>query len=213
MRLYFSPLACSLSSRIALYEANLPAEFIEVDPKTKRTSDGRDYRTIHPVGLVPLLELDDGQLLSENAAILQFIAGVPEGSLERARLQEWLAFISTELHKTVFVPLLDAKAPPQAKDYAQSKAAARLEHVATRLEKSEYLLDRFTVADAYLYTVLNWAMVTPIDLDRYPSIRAYQKRIRARPSVDRAFKEERVLYANELARHAVSSVVDFATGR
>ncbi len=213
MRLYFSPLACSLATRIALYEANLPADFIEVDPKTKRTADGRDYKTIHPLGLVPLLELPDGQLLSENAAILQYVSGVPEASLERARLQEWLGFISTELHKAVFVPLLDAKAPAEAKDYAKSKAAARLEHVAARLENSEYLLDRFTVADAYLYTVLNWAMVTPIDLDRYPSIRAYQKRMRARPTIDRAFKEERVLYAKELARHAVSSVVDFATGR
>ncbi len=218
MKLYFSPLACSLATRIALYEANVAADLVEVDPKTKRTSDGRSFLDIHPLGLVPLLETDDGALLSENAAILQYVAArhpeaglAPSEPFEQARLHQWLGFIATELHKVVFVPLLDEKAPKDVKAYALSKADVRLEWVARHLANNEWLLDRFSVADAYLFTVLNWAMVTPIDLDRHPSIRAFQQRMRARPSVERAFGEERVLYAKELARGGVSAALRFAT--
>jgi glutathione S-transferase len=217
MKLYFSPLACSLASRIAVYETGASAELVEVDPKTKRTSDGRVFLDIHPLGLVPVLETDDGALLSENAAILQWLADgtdlAASSTAERARLQQWLGFIATELHKAVYVPLLDAKAPKDAKAYAHSKAAARLSWVESNLTGRDFLLDRFTVADAYLFTVLNWSIVTPISLDPYPAIRAYQKRVRARPHVDRAFGEERVLYAKELARHAAASVVGFVTGQ
>src|SRR5579863_1526344 len=118
MELYFSPMACSLSSRIALYEAGGDARFIEVDPKTKRTLEGAYYLKIYPLGLVPLLRLDDGSLLSENAAILQYIAGrypdaklAPTDALGRAHLQQWLCFIGTELHKALFIPLFDKNAP------------------------------------------------------------------------------------------------------
>lgn len=216
MKLYFSPLACSLSSRIVIYETGASAELVEVDPKTKKTSDGRSFLSIHPLGLVPLLETDDGTLLSENAAILQWLADgtdlAPARGLERARLQQWLGFIATELHKVVYVPLLDPKAPKDAKGYALSKAAARLSWVESNLGGRDWLLDRFSIADAYLFTILNWSVVTPISLDPYPAIREYQRRVRTRPHVDRAFGEERVLYAKELARHAASSVVDFVTG-
>lgn len=217
MKLYFSPLACSLASRIALYETGAVAEIIEVDPKTKKTSDGRSFLDIHPLGLVPLLETDDGMLLSENAAILQWLARgtelAPSGGAELARFHQWLGFIGTELHKAVYVPLLDAKAPKDAKSYALSKSGPRLAWVEAHLTGREHLLDRFTIADAYLFTVLNWTIVTPISLDPYPAIRAYHKRMRARPHFDRAFGEERVLYAKELARHAATSVAQFVTGQ
>jgi glutathione S-transferase len=217
MKLYFSPLACSLASRIAIYETGASAELVEVDPKTKKTSDGRSFLDIHPLGLVPVLETADGTLLSENAAILQWLAEgtdlAPASGPERARLQQWLGFVATELHKAVYVPLLDAKAPKDAKTYALSKAAARLAWVESNLTTRDFLLDRFTIADGYLFTVLNWSIVTPISLDPYPAIRAYQQRVRARPHVDRAFGEERILYAKELARHAASSVVEFVTGQ
>lgn len=217
MKLYFSPLACSLASRIVIYETAAVAELVEVDPKTKRMSDGRSFLDIHPLGLVPVLETDDGALLSENAAILQWLAAGTEltasASTESARLQQWLGFVATELHKAVYVPLLDANAPKEAKAYALSKAAARLSWVESTLTGRDFLLDRFTVADAYLFTVLSWSIVTPVSLDRYPAIRAYQKRVRARPHVDRALGEERILYAKELARHAATSVVGFVTGR
>ena len=217
MKLYFSPLACSLASRIALYETGASADLVEVDPKTKRTSDGRSFLDIHPLGLVPVLETDDGALLSENSAILQWLAAgthlAASSAAEGARLQQWIGFVATELHKAVYVPLLDAKAPKDAKAYALSKAPVRLSWVESNLTGREFLLDRFTIADAYLFTVLNWSLVTPISLDPYPAIRGYQKRVRARPHVDRAFGEERVLYAKELARHAAASVVGFVTGQ
>ncbi len=114
MDLYFSPLACSMASRIALYEADAPARFIEVDPKTKRTLEGEDFLTVNPLGLVPAIRTDDGEVLTENAAILQYIADhfpsaalAPRTGMARSRLHQWLCFIGTELHKAVFVPLLD----------------------------------------------------------------------------------------------------------
>ena len=123
---YFSPLACSLATRIALYEAGADAGFIEVDPKTKRiVDDGSDYLKVYPLGMVPAIRMDDGALLTENAAILQYVAErfpdanlAPKSGIERARLQQWLCFIGTELHKALFAPLLDAKSPEGAKAYA-----------------------------------------------------------------------------------------------
>lgn len=213
MKLYFSPLACSLATRIALYEAGAAASFVEVDPKTKQIlDDGRDFRAVHPLGLVPTLAMDDGGVLTENAAVLQFVADAfpdahlaPRDGLGRARLQEWLCFIGTELHKGIFVQLLDAKAPDGAKAYALTKVDSRLGHVASKLDGREYLLERFSVADCYLFAVLNWTAVTPVDLKRYPSITAYHARLHERPSVARAFAEERVLYGRELARHAAAA--------
>ena len=208
MDLYFSPLACSLASRIVLYEAGVEARFIEVDPKSKRTPDGADYREIYPLGLVPLLRLDDGSLLRENAAILQYIAArypqaelVPADAAERARLQQWLSFIGTELHKGLFIPLFDQKAPEGTRPHVLKKQESRLKYLNEYLEGRDFLLDRFTVADAYLYTVLNWTMATNVDLAPFPAIQQYHRRLQKRPSVARAFQEELALYKAELARH------------
>jgi len=208
MDLYFSPLACSLASRIALYEAGAEARFIEVDPKSKRTPDGVDYREIYPVGLVPLLRLDDGSLLRENAAILQYIAArypqaalVPADAAERARVQQWLSFIGTELHKGLFIPLFDQKAPEGTRPHVLKKQESRLKYLNDYLSGRDFLLDRFTVADAYLYTVLNWTTATSVDLTTFPAIQQYHRRLQKRPSVAKAFQEELALYKAELARH------------
>lgn len=210
MDLYFSPLACSLASRIALYEADADADarFIEVDPKTKRTMAGDDYRALYPLGLVPLIRLDDGSLLSENAAVLQYVAARHPGAnlggrddLERARLQQWLCFIGTELHKALFIPLFDQSLSEDAKARARDKSESRFAFLDNHLRGRDFLLDRFTVADAYLYTVLNWTGSTKVDLTPWPAIAAYHKRMQARPSIAKAFKEEFALNQAELARH------------
>ena len=209
MKLYFSPLACSLATRIALYEAGAHAEYVEVDLKTKTTPDAADFLKINPLGLVPALRMDDGAggLLTENGAILQHVADrfpeaqlAPTDPLGRSRLHQWLSFIGTELHKALYVPLLDKRAPEAVKAYALEKAESRLGWVAAHLEGREYLLDRFSVADAYLVTVLNWSIVTPIQLQSWPALVAYVKRVQARPQVARALAEEKGLYARELAR-------------
>jgi glutathione S-transferase len=213
--LYFSPMACPLASRIALYEAQAnDVRFIEVDPTTKRTLDGTntDYRTIYPLGLVPLLRLEDGQLLSENAAVLQYIANrYPQAQLApadvagRARLQQWLGFISTELHKGFFSPLFDQKAPTGTREYILKKFEPRLRYLNGYLTGREYLLDRFSVADAYLYTVLNWAVPTRVDLADWPAIKSYHESLQSRPSIAKAFLEEMTLYKAELARHKAAA--------
>ncbi len=213
MKLYFSPLACSLASRISLYEGGLDAELIEVDPKTKKTRDGSDFLAVHPLGLVPALRLDDGELLTENTAVLQYVADrssgaelAPRDALGRSRLHQWLGFIGTELHKGLFNPLLDKKAPQAAKTYALQKGESRLAWVAAHLEGRDCLLEGFSVADAYLVTVLNWSLATPVKLGTWPVLVDYAKRQRKRPAVARAFREETALYARELARHAVGAL-------
>lgn len=209
MELYFYPLACSLASRISLYEANAPARFIEIDHKTKRALAGDlALADVNPLGLVPTLRTDTGELLTENAAVLQHIADAfpdarlaPAGGFERARLQEWLCFIGTELHKALFVPLLDETAPEEVKRYALEKNRSRLEHLERRLQGREFLLDRLSVADAYLFVVLNWSIATPIKLASYPALHAYFERLRKRPSFARALSEELALFRDERARN------------
>ncbi|GMU01468.1 glutathione binding-like protein [Corallococcus caeni] len=207
MQLYFSPLSCSAATRICLYEAGAEAVFTEVDRKTKRTPDGRDYLEVNPLGLVPTLRTDDGDLLTENASILQYLAGAlphaglaPDDSRGRVRLQQWLSFVGTELHKATFSPLLDAEAPEGAKGYALGKATARLAYLEQHLTGREFLLERFSVADAYLVTVLGWSVATPIDLKKWPAISAYLARLQERPSVAKAFSEERRLYGARLEK-------------
>jgi glutathione S-transferase len=201
MKLYFAPLACSLASRIVFYEAGADAVFVEVDLKTLRTGDGTDYRTVHPLGVVPALVLDDGTLLTENVAILQLLADrfldaqlAPRDAMGRARLQQMLSFVGTELHKGLYSPLLDKKAPEGAKAYALSKASPRLEWLENRLRGSEYAIGAFSVADPLLHVVLSWSTAVPVDLAPYPAITAYQSRMSQRPSVRKAFSEERALY-------------------
>jgi glutathione S-transferase len=201
MDLYFSPLAGSLAARIALYEAGADARFIEVDPETKRTSDGSDFAEIYPLGLVPLLRLDDGSLLSENAATLQYIANrfplsnlAPTDELARARLQQWLSFIGTELHQGLFCALLDEAAPEGTRTHILTKCKPRLAYLNDHLSDREFLLDHFTVADAYLYAVLNWSVGARVSLSRYPAIKEYHRRLRIRPSIAKAYQEEVLLY-------------------
>jgi glutathione S-transferase len=211
MELYFAPLACAMATRIALYEAGADATYHQVDTKAKRLADGGDYLAINPLGQVPVLRLDSGELLTENVAILQYVADrypasglAPAGGVERYRLQQWLSFITTELHKVVFTPLLSSAAPEGAKAFARDKAPIRFAHLAKHLEGREFLLDRFTVADAYLVTVLNWAKVTGIDLAQWPPINDYDRRMHQRPSVARAFAEELDLYKAEQARRSAA---------
>jgi len=208
MDLYFSPLACSLASRIALYEAGANARFIEVDPRSKRTLDGDDYREIYPLALVPLLRLDDGSLLRENAAVLQYIAArypqaelAPAEAPEKGRLQQWLSFIGTELHKGLFIPLFDQKAPEGTRSHVLKKQESRLKYLNDHLGGRDFLLDRFTVADAYLYTVLNWTTPTNVDLAPFPAMQEYHRRLQKRQSVAKAFQAELALYKAELTRH------------
>jgi glutathione S-transferase len=214
MDLYFSPLACSLATRVAFYEAGAEANFIEVDPKTKEVrKDGSDFRKINPLGLVPTLRTDDGAVLTENAAILQYVADhfpkagiAADPGMERSRLHQWLCFIGTELHKGLFVPLLDKKAGPEVKAYVIEKNLSRLDYLENYLRGRHYLLDHFSVADAYLVTVINWTMATPpVELAKWPVVKAYYERLRARPSIARAIAEEFELYKAELARHKAAA--------
>jgi glutathione S-transferase len=209
MELYFAPLACSMASRIAFYEAGLPVSFVQVDTHEKRiVDDGGFFLPINPLGQVPVLRLNDGELLTENAAILQYIGRLaPEAGLlgepgELHRLQRWLGFVSSELHKATYTPLLGGKTTPAAKDAAKALAPARLDVLATHLQHREHLLQDFSVADAYLATVLNWSQAAGLDLGAWPVLLAYRKRIFARPSARRALDEEYALYREEEARRA-----------
>jgi glutathione S-transferase len=214
MDLYFSPLACSLATRIAFYEAGAEANFLEVDPKTKEVrKDGSDFHKVNPLGLVPTLRTDEGTVLTENAAILQYVAdhfpkaGIATApGMERSRLHQWLCFVGTELHKALFVPLLDKKAGPEVKAYVLEKNLSRLDYLENYLKGREYLLDHFSVADAYLVTIINWTMATPpIDLAKWPVVKAYYERLRARPSIAKAIAEEFELYKAEVARHKAAA--------
>ena len=210
MDLYFSPLACSMATRIALYEAGADAAYLEVDPKTKLVQqDNSDFHSVNPLGLVPTLRTDDGVVLTENAAILQYVAErfpaaglAATSNLERSRLQQWLCFIGTELHKGLFVTLLDPTASKDVKDYVLKKNLSRLDYLNAYLDGREFVLDHFSVADAYLATVLNWSQATPtIDFNQWPEVKNYLRRMRKHPSVAKAMAEEVVLYQAELARH------------
>jgi len=211
MDLFYSPLACSMSARIALIEAGASVNPLEVDPHTKRLlATGEDYRAINPLGYVPALRLDDGTVLTENAAILQFIADAhPAAGLAplesdrpaRAKLRQWLSFIGAELHKGLMIPLLGRETPPEVKAWTVAKYSSRLAYLDGRLEGREFLLDRFSVADAYLATILNWTQATPeIDLAAYPNVKAYLERMRQRPSVAAALTVEVPLFRAEIAR-------------
>ena len=211
MELFFSPLACSMAARIALVEAGADVKLVEVDPRTKcLLATAEDYRAINPLGLVPALRLDDGTVLTENAAILQFVADAfPEASLAppesdrlgRARLRQWLSFVGTELHKGLMMPLLGRDTPAEVKAWVVDKYAPRLAYLDDRLNGREFLLDRFSVADAYLATVLNWMQATPeIDLAATPNVKAYLERMRQRPSMAAALAAEVPLFRAEIAR-------------
>ena len=195
MKLYFSPAACSFSPHVALREAGLDFELVKVDLKTgKIVANGSDFSRVNPKGYVPVLELDDGSVLTEWPAIVQYIADLkpasglaPQaGTFERYRLQEWLGFINSEIHKG-FSPLFNRATPDDYKTTIRANLAKRLAFVAGHLEQNDFLLGKqFSVADGYLYTVLNWGQWTGIDLSRWPSLVAFQERIGARESVQAA---------------------------
>ena len=203
MDLYFSPLACSMASRITVYEAGAEDRITlrPVNTKTKRLADGADYLAINPLGQVPVLRTDDGKLLTENAAILPYIADqlagtslAPVEGYERYELARWLGFIGTELHKLIFTPLLSQTSNDGAKAYARDAADTRLAYLNVHLTDRDFLLDQFSVADAYLTVVLNWAQFVRLDLNAYPAVAAYHARMMSRPAVVRAMQEEMALF-------------------
>lgn len=198
MKLYYSPGACSLSPHIVLREAGLAFEPVLASTKTHKLPDGSDYYAINPLGYVPMLELDDGTRLREGPAIVQYIADqVPtrnlipaNGTLPRYRLQEWLTFIGTEVHKQ-FSPLFNPAMPEEGKKVFRDKLAQRFEWIDQQLEGRDYLMgDNFSVADAYLFTVSNWAKPMNIDLSQRKNLLAWRERVGARPAVQEAMKAE-----------------------
>jgi glutathione S-transferase len=201
MKLYFSPGACSLSPHIVLREAGLPFELERVDIRSKQLKRGGDFTEVNDKGMVPVLELDDGQRLTEGPAIVQYLADQkPEsglapapGTMERYRLMEWLNFISTELHKS-YTPLFSPATPDEHKKNVKENLAKRFDLTQKRLEGKAWTMgDTFTVADAYLYTVLRWSPLVGVDLAPWPTLVKFMERAAARPKVIEAMKAERLI--------------------
>ncbi|GAB2454382.1 glutathione transferase GstA [Comamonas humi] len=199
MKLYFSPGACSLSPHIALAEAGLPYTLELASTKTHQLKDGTDFYTINPLGYVPVLELDNGDRLREGPAIVQYIAdqapasklAPANGTFERYKLQEWLTFIGTEIHKS-FGPMFKPGTSDEAKAQAKAQILKRLGFVEQQLQGKQFLMgDQFTVADGYLFTVCNWTRVVGIDISTLPNLNHYLERIAARPAVQKAIAEEK----------------------
>jgi glutathione S-transferase len=198
MKLYFSPGACSMASHIVAQEAGLPVSLVQVDLRKKQTADGSDFLAINPKGYVPALELDDGQILTEASAVLQYLADrnpasglAPEnGTLARYQVQEWLGYISTEIHKTcgpLFNPAIPADQRQERIDYLNR----RLGLVEKTLGSRAYLTgSTFTVADAYLFVVSNWANRLSLDLSAFPNLLAFQQRVSSRPAALATLKAE-----------------------
>jgi glutathione S-transferase len=198
MKLYYSPGACSLSPHIVLREAGLAFDLEQVDVRAKKTKSGGDFFAINPKGQVPTLVLDDGDILTEGPAVVQYIADkapasklMPAaGSKERYHVQEWLNFVTSELHKN-FSPLFRPNTPDDYKAIAKENLAARFAFVDKKLAGRQYLTgDTFTVADAYLFVMTNWANVQKIDLAGWPNVSAFRERVLARPKVQEAMKQE-----------------------
>jgi len=198
MKLYYSPGVCSLAPHITLREAGLAFALEKVDAATKRTETGQDFLTIHPNGYVPALEIESGVILTEGPAIMQYIAdqtpaaklAPAAGSMERYRLQEWLNFITSEIHKS-FAPLFKPGTPAETKTGSRELIAKRFDHVERRLAGQHYLLDSgFSVADIYLFVTSGWSGFVDIDLKRWPALTEFRKRIGARPAVNAAQRAE-----------------------
>jgi glutathione S-transferase len=203
MKLYFSPGACSLSPHIILREAGAKFELEQVDNREKKTRSGEDYWAINPKGQVPVLELDSGERLTEGPIIVQYIAdqkpgsglAPPAGTIERYRVQEWLNFTTSELHKT-FGPIFRPTTPDAYKTISKENLGKRFDWLDKQLTGRQYLMgDRFTIADAYLFVVLRWAARVEMDLAKWPNLKAYVDRIAARPKVQEAMKAEGLIAA------------------
>jgi glutathione S-transferase len=198
MKLYYLPGACSQAANIALREASLKFDLVKVDRQTKRAADGLDFKEINSKGYVPALTLDSGETLTENVAVLQYIAdrnpaaklAPAAGTMERYRLVEWLAFINSEIHKS-FGPLLRKDAPEDMKSYARQNIATRAGWLNSNLGARSFLMgEQFTVADAYLFVVLGWGPRVGIDLGQWPHLQGLVARVGARPNVIEALKSE-----------------------
>lgn len=198
MKLYFKPGACSMAPHIALREAGLAFQLEKVDLARHQTAAGEDYLRINPKGYVPALQLDDGSVLTEAGVVLQYIADrqpggalAPQaGTMERYRLMEWLNFLATEVHKS-FSPFFNPKAPAEIREYNLRLLARRFGYLDAQLDGKPCLTgDRFTVADCYLFTLLNWCNLHQIDLAQWPALKDYMTRVAARPSVRETMKAE-----------------------
>lgn len=198
MKLYYAPGVCSLSPHIVLKESGLPFEAIKTDIRNKTTDGGGDYRKTNPLGYVPALELDDGTILTEGPAIVQYIADkVPaknlapaNGTLDRYKLQSWLNFVSTEVHKG-YSPLFNPAVPDEVKSVFRERLMTRLAHLDKHLATNDYVMGKsFSVVDAYVFTVLGWAPRVNVDLSGFPNLGKFRERMMARPSVQAAMKAE-----------------------
>lgn len=205
MKLYYSPAACSLAAHIVLREAGLPVELVKVDIGNHTLEDGTDYYTINPRGYVPLLELDDGTRLTEVTAIVQYLADLapearlipPAGSIDRVHVQEWLTFVSSELHKAFSPWLWHKETAESTQKNVKERLARHFAELDRLLARQPYLMgDRFSVADAYAYAIVNWANFLMISLKPYPALAAFLARIAARP------RTEQALIAEGLAKKA-----------
>ncbi|QJR15875.1 glutathione transferase GstA [Usitatibacter palustris] len=197
MKLYFSPGACSLSPHIVARELGIEIDLDKTDTKTKRTAAGDDFLAINPKGYVPALQLDDGSVLTEGPAIVQYLAdskpgaglAPANGTIERYRLQEMLGYINSEIHKS-YSPLFYDATPAETRTERLAYLKKRYALIEQRLAGREYLFDRFSVADAYLFVVTNWARGVKLDLSEFPNLLEFQKRVAARPAVQAAMKAE-----------------------
>ncbi|TRX72770.1 glutathione transferase GstA [Pseudomonas mangiferae] len=199
MKLYYAPSACSLASHIVLRELQLPFELVRVDIRAKRTAEGDDFLAINPKGYVAALTLDDGQVLTEVPALLQYLADLrpeaglapPAGSWERVRLQELLSFLASEIHTGGCALLFNPRVPEDAKPFFRERLGMRLDGIAADLDGRDYLLgERFGVADAFFFTMLRWLPHLGLDLARWPVFGAYMARIEPRPAVRDALAAE-----------------------
>jgi glutathione S-transferase len=202
MRLFYSPGTSSLFPHIVLHEAGLAFEGIRVDEHTKIMANGEDYRTINPLGFVPALQLDEGTVITEGAAIAQYIAdkvpamhfAPPNGTLERTKLQSWLNFIASEIQMGCFCPLFHATTSDNAKTMYRERLGSRVAHIDRHLAQKEYLLgENFSLADAYLFVVLNWSRLADFDLSSYGRVMGLRKKVGARPAVRAAMRAEGLL--------------------
>lgn len=199
MKLFYAPGSSSLLPHIVLRDSGLPFEAIRVNEHTKEIAGGGDYRTVNPLGYVPALVLNDVTLITEGVAIVQYIADLvperrlapPNGTLERTRLQSWLNFLSSEMHKGGFSPLFYAGVPEAGKDVFRSRLQARFAHLDAHLGRNAYLVgDTYSVADAHLFVISSWAPWVGFDLTPYANVLAFRQRVRARPAVEAALQAE-----------------------
>ena len=198
MKLYYLTGACSLAAGISLLEAGVKFEWVKVDRHSKKTADGLDFNEVNPKGYVPALRLDNGEVLTENVAVLQYIAdrnpaaklAPPAGTMERYRLVEWLAFINSEIHKN-FSPLFQ-QVPEDVKQFARKNLTNRLNYLERAIGNRAFLMgEQFTVADAYLFVVLSWSSHVNFDLGQWPQLKRYVGRVGARPHVLEALRSDR----------------------